>query len=84
MDKAKLIEMGGKEWIEKSPIQPEDMDASNRSIIKHRFYFNDRDELLEAAGVDGYGQDFYYDLLGGSWAGEICGYEVDKMNKFYN
>ena len=78
----KLIEMGGKNWTEKSDISADATDCSAREIIKHRVYFDD-DGILEAAGVDGFGQAFYYDMLNNTWAGEICGFEIDKMNEFY-
>lgn len=86
----KLLEMGGKEWTDSELVYDENgilSDANgnkySRKVSKHRVYFNDGDNVLEAIGIDGFGQKFYFDLLENTWAGELCGYEIDKMNEGY-
>lgn len=83
MNIEKLEKLGGKEWIVKSEIQAYDVDCSNRKIIHHRIYFNNRDDMLEAAGIEGFGQSFYFDIINKVWGGELCTFEIDKMNEFY-
>jgi len=85
----KLIQMGGKlwecgEWVEDPNGTKKDSDGNtySKKISKRRVYF-DGGEILENAGIDDFGQNFYYDLIERVWGGELCGYEIDKMNEYY-